>query len=102
MARMAHDWGDASDIAVHIDSSAAIGVVNKRGSGELRHIRVGQLWIQELAEDGEVSIKKVGGEQNVADLMTKNLAERKVLQFVDDMNCEFLAGRADTGLQITP
>ena len=74
---MAHDWGDATDMSVHIDSSAAIGVVNRRGSGKLRHIRVGQLWIQEMAENGEVANNKVGGEQNIADLMTKHLADRK-------------------------
>ena len=88
-------------MSVHIDSSAAIGVVNRRGSGKLRHIRVGQLWIQEMAEEGEVNIKKVGGEQNIADLMTKHLIDRKISQFVEDMNCEFRSGRADASLQIT-
>ena len=99
--RMAHGWGDASDMTVHIDSSAAIGVVNRRGSGKLRHIRVGQLWIQEMAEEGEVKVRKIGGEQNVADLMTKHLADRKVSQFIENMNCEARSGRADIGLQIT-
>ena len=33
VARLAHDWGDPSDISAHIDSSAAIGVINRRGSG---------------------------------------------------------------------
>ena len=101
VARLASDWGDTAEMAVHIDSSAAIGVVNRRGSGKLRHIRVGQLWIQEMAEDGEMQIRKVCGESNAADLMTKHLVDRKVVQFVDMMNCEFLAGRADTGLHIT-
>ena len=101
VARLAFDWGDSSDIAIHIDSSAAIGVVNRRGSGKLRHIRVGQLWIQEMAEEGEVQVKKVLGDENVADLMTKNLAEKKMLQFIDDMNCSYLGGRAETGLQLT-
>ena len=66
VARMAHDWGDATDMSVHIDSSAAIGVVNRRGSGKLRHIRVGQLWIQEMAEEGEVNIKKVSAVSKIS------------------------------------
>ena len=98
---MAHDRGDTSEMAVHIDSSAAIGVISRRGSGKLRHIRVGQLWIQEMAEEGEVQVKKVGGEINIADLMTKYLADRKVLQFMELMNCDFCSGRADTSLHIT-
>ena len=101
VARLAHDWGDASEMAVHIDSSAAIGVVNHRGSGKLRHIRVGQLWIQEMAEEGEVVIRKVSGDRNVADLMTKHLPERKISQYVETMCCEYMGGRADTSLQIT-
>ena len=98
---MAFDWGDATEMVVHIDSSAAIGVVSRRGSGKLRHIRVGQLWIQEMAEEGEVQVRKVSGEANAADLMTKHLVERKISQYVESMSCEFRSGRADTGLQIT-
>ena len=101
IARLAFDWGDATEMAVHIDSSAAIGVVSRRGSGKLRHIRVGQLWIQEMAEEGEVHVRKVCGESNVADLMAKHLVDRKVTQYVDLMNCEFRAGRADSSLHIT-
>ena len=97
---MAHDWGEESTLVVRVDSSAAIGMVSRRGSGKLRHIRVGQLWTQEMAEEGEVHIRKVCGESNAADLMTKHLAERKVTQYVEAMNCEFLAGRADTSLHI--
>ena len=93
--------GDATEMAVHVDSSAAIGVISRRGSGKLRHIRVGQLWIQDMAEEGEVIVKKVGGDDNVADLMTKNLSDRKVSQFMGFMNCDFPGGRADTSLQIT-
>ena len=101
VARMAHDWGEESTLVVHVDSSAAIGMVSRRGSGKLRHIKVGHLWIQEMAEEGEVLVKKVAGDCNVADLMTKRLADRKVSQFVQDLNCAFLDGRADTSLQIT-
>ena len=88
-------------MVVHIDSSVAIGVIRRRGSDKLRHIKVGQLWIQEMAEEGEVHIRNVRGESNAADLMTKHLTDRKVTQYVVATNCEFLAGRADTGLHIS-
>ena len=102
IARMAHDWGgDESTLVVHVDSSAAIGMVSRRGSGKLRHIKVGQLWIQEMAEDGEVQVRKVLGDSNPADLMTKHLQEKKVVQFMAHMNCIHLQGRASTGLELS-
>ena len=70
---------------VHIDSSAAIGVVNRRGSGKLRHIRVYQLWIQEMAEEGEVVIRKVSGDRNVADIGTKALGGEIIQQHLRRM-----------------
>ena len=101
VARMAHDWGEESTLIVHVDSSAAIGMVSLRGSGKLRHIKVGHLWIQEMAEEGEVQVRKVLGDSNPADLMTKHLQEKKVVQFMAHMNCTHLQGRASTGLELS-
>ena len=36
---------------VYVDSSAALAVVGRKGNGKLRHIRVGHLWVQQVAED---------------------------------------------------
>ena len=33
------------------DSSAALAISNRRGSGKLRHIAIGLLWIQEKVEE---------------------------------------------------
>ena len=49
------DWGLELEGEVYVDSSAAMGVVARRGAGKLRHVRVGQLWIQEKAERGELA-----------------------------------------------
>ena len=43
------ELGHEMSIVVHIDSSAALAVVNRKGCGKVRHARVGQLWVQELA-----------------------------------------------------
>ena len=59
------------------DSSAALGVVRRRGNGK-QHIRVGTLWIQEKRERGELGYDKVRGERNPGDLMTKGLSQRVV------------------------
>ena len=47
ITQLAADWGVSLRGRVHVDSSAAIGVAQRRGNGKLRHVRVGTLWIQE-------------------------------------------------------
>ena len=88
------------ECTLHVDSSAAIGMVNRRGSGKLRHTKIGQLWIQERAEEGELVVRKVPGEYNSADLMTKHVAEKRLLQLIGYMGCDLRQGRADSGLQL--
>ena len=46
-----------------MDSSAALAVVARKGCRKLRHVRVGQLWVQEVAETEEMKFKKVYGEE---------------------------------------
>ena len=84
-----------------MDSSAALGVVARRGVGKLRHVRVGQLWVQEKAESGELRYKKVRGTQNPADALTKPLPAGSLKKYADMVNIGFRDGRAEKGLQIT-
>ena len=51
LVQLAFDWGMDLSARVHVDSSAAIGVANRKGNGKMRHVKVGNLWIQELVED---------------------------------------------------
>ena len=85
---------------VYVDSSAAIGVAHRRGNGTLRHVRVGLLWTQRQVEDGTVDVVKVAGEENPADLMTKNVNGNKVSKFMTMMSKEFRDGKADVGLEL--
>ena len=66
MSQFATDWGLHLSGHVHVDSLAAIGVARRRGNGKLRHERVGTLWIQELVEEGDISLQKNAGATNVA------------------------------------
>ena len=47
MMQLLEDWGVTREARVYVDSSAAIGTMQRRGNGKLRHVRVGTLWIQE-------------------------------------------------------
>ena len=61
MTQLAADWGSQLKGKVHIDSSAAIGVIQRQGCGKFRHVRVGDLWIQEKVSEGDLEVEKVGG-----------------------------------------
>ena len=66
----------------------------------MRHVKVSNLWIQELVEEGEIEVKKVWGSENIADTFTKNLPQKILDKHLENMNLEFREGRAATGLQV--
>ena len=94
------DWGLSLRGRVHVDSSAAIGVVGRRGNDKLRHVRVGSLWIQERVERGQLELHKVWGEWNPADLLTKSLARTKMERFMSLAKHRYEDGRASASLQL--
>ena len=61
IAQMAEGLGRTVEGTIYVDSSAALGVVGRKGNGKLRHIRVGQLWVQEVAEEEILRYKKING-----------------------------------------
>ena len=100
VTQLAHEWGMEWSGEVFVDSSAALGIVKRKGNCKMRHIRIGQLWVQDKSETGEISYQKVAGEANPADLMTKYLAEKVVKRHMDFMHLFFEAGRSDKSLHL--
>ena len=100
IAQMAAGLGRDVDCEVMVDSSAALAVVNRKGNGKLRHIRVGQLWIQQTAEDEVLSFRKVCGKKNPADICTKNVNQGVVDAAAEKINLQMRDGRAQEGLEI--
>ena len=88
------DLGSDVPCRVWTDSSAAMGIVGRQGLGKLRHIDTHSLWVQQAARSGRISVRKVRGEENPADLFTKHLSSReRVTQLVGLLGCRFEAGR---------
>ena len=100
MMQLAHEWGLELGGRVYVDSSAALGIVKRRGNGKMRHIRVGQLWVQEKNETGELEYTKVAGEENPADLMTKYFQEKLAKRFMDIIGQVFTTGRSEKSLKL--
>ena len=100
VTQLMKDWGKDTEGEVFVDSSAAMGVVHRKGNGKLRHVRVGLLWIQEKQEEGELDVKKILGDDNPADLLTKNVPAAKVEQFMELIGREFKQGRAEVSVEL--
>ena len=67
---------------LHSDSSAAIGISQRRGLGKVKHMHTQYLWIQERIRNKDFVVHKIGTDNNVADLFTKHLARPKVDKFM--------------------
>ena len=66
------DVGVQLPLRVWTDSSAAIGICSRQGLGKLRHLDTHTLWIQQAVRTGRVDLRKVPGESNPADILTKH------------------------------
>jgi len=95
------DLGVDVPLRVWTDSSAAIGICNRQGLGKLRHLDTHTLWIQQAVRTGKVDLRKVLGEENPADLLTKHSLSRQRLEgLVTLFGCKYLGGRAATAPQV--
>ena len=65
------------NIPIFIDSSAAMGMVARKGMGRVRHIEVGELWIQDAVKNKVLTVNKVKGEDHPADILTKHIDQGK-------------------------
>ena len=74
---VAPDLGEDLSMEVHTDSSAAMGVCNRKGVGKVRYLDTNLLWVQDKLKQGSLVITKVQGEKNPADFSTKHLEHAK-------------------------
>ena len=89
------DVGVVLPLRVWTDSTATIGICGRQGLGKLRHIDTQCLWIQQRVRDGTVSLLKVRGEDNPADLFTKHLAvSDRIPKLLELFGCEYRGGRS--------
>ncbi len=61
-------------LRVNADSSAAKSIASRRGCGKVRHLETRELWLQEKVARGDLEIRKVRGEENVADALTERVS----------------------------
>ena len=95
------DLGVVAPLRVWTDSSAAIGICSRQGLGKLRHIDTHNLWVQQAVRTKRVDLRKVPGEANPADIVTKHASTRQKLEhLVKLFNCHFVEGRPESAPQL--
>jgi hypothetical protein len=96
-----NDFGRKVDGKISCDASAAIGMVNRTGVGKLRHVRVQYLWLQGKVRGRELEVAKVRGDDNPADLLTKNVGAELIARHCKAIGVERLNTRAESAPQLT-
>ena len=101
---LGRDLGVEMALRVRADSAAAIGICRRSGIGRVRHLAVGQPWVQEGLRRGDFRLFKVRGDSNPADALTNMLPRSKLDKHLAAMAARRSAGRAATAprAQVTP
>ena len=63
-----------------------MGMVNRKGMGRVRHVEVGELWIQDAVKQKKMTLAKVKGEENPADILTKHVDRGKIREHCARLN----------------
>ena len=84
---MCLDLGEKLKIQLVTDSAAARGMIGRRGLGKVRHLEVGYLWLQDLVADKRITVSKVKGTENPADIGTKHLGVQEIDKCIRLINC---------------
>ena len=89
------DLGLSRQLHVYADASAALAVVSRKGIGKIRHLDTRHLWVQDVQKRQQAEMKKIAGEKNPADILTKGVDRRTLDKHLEAMGIIDLSGRAD-------
>ena len=88
------DLGVPTTVRMSFDSTGAKGIAAKRGAGGVRHIETRTLWLQSAVERKLITLHKVPGEINPADIGTKILTAAEVVGNLALMGMRYMTGTA--------
>ena len=96
---MVRDLGRQLRLVIRTDSTAAKGIASRRGAGKVRHIHTPTLWVQQRVFRKDLSVEKVAGPENVADMGTKPLASADMMRMLAKCDITFRGGRHSLALR---
>ena len=94
------DLGLKLKLRLHSDSTAAIGVCRRRGLGKIRHLAVADLWLQDKVKNGDITVHKVLGSDNPADVLTKWVERATLEKALERVMLHPEEGRAESAAQV--
>ena len=74
---LAADLGWQMAITLHTDSTSSKSMSSRTGHGRCRHIETKFLWLQQAVRRKKLFLKKVAGDVNPADMLTKPQGRRE-------------------------
>ena len=86
------DLGSDAGIRLLVDARATMGMLARKGLGSTKHIEASSLWVQEHIRNKTISLGKVDTLMNPADMLTKNLDNRKIIKHCNRLGCQFVQG----------
>ena len=100
MMTLTGELGEKMKVRMHIDSSAAKGILERQGLHKIRHLDVDMLWMQSQAAKEVLEVLKVKGDYNLADLLTKHLGKATMLDHMHGLGVQHREGRAGAAAQL--
>jgi hypothetical protein len=98
---MMADLGVKVKVRLSTDASAAKGIASRRGIGKIRHLEVSQLWLQDMVQNNKVMLRKIKGDCNPADLLTKQASVKMVNVHFECCNMWYQSGRHELMPQVS-
>ncbi len=81
-------------IRLWTDASATRGLALRIGDGQIKHVQAKYYWLQECIKAGILTVEKIRGAVNPADLMTKHLDGTTMRAMCGLLDLKFETGRA--------
>ena len=100
MLQLMSSVGVPMTASIMVDKSAALAVVARKGNGKMHHVRVGHIWVQQVASDGGVKYHKVNGEEKTSDACTKHFTGVRLRKLVARAGQCQRSGRAQESLRV--
>ena len=95
------DLGHRAKAKVLTDATTGKSLASRRGLGNVRHIEVSELWIQEAVQKERMEFVKINGSFNLADLFTKNVDAAALEKTVEGLGGLHCSGRHELAPQFS-
>ena len=101
MLALGQDLGIWLNATVYIDAAATLCIIQRQGLGKLRHVATQFLWVQDKVRNNAFDIAKVPGQQNPADILTKNVPNDLIKKHCEALGVLISRGRARIAPQLS-